>query len=72
MASISVTKKARGRPKVGSTRVVVRLAPDQMAAVDAWIATQPDSPGRPEAMRRLATLAVSICQDDAPRGGLFG
>jgi len=34
---------------------MVRLQPDQIAALDAWIETQPDpKPSRPEAMRRLA------------------
>jgi hypothetical protein len=33
---------------------MVRLQPDQLAALDAWIATQPEpKPSRPEAVRRL-------------------
>ena len=34
--------------------VGVRLQPDQLAALDAWIAHQPDKLSRPEAIRQLA------------------
>jgi hypothetical protein len=30
------------------------MPPDELAALDAWIADQPDHPSRPEALRRLA------------------
>lgn len=53
MKSISDVKKPRGRPPVGSTAITVRLTPDQLAALDAYIEKQKDSPGRPEAIRRL-------------------
>lgn len=32
---------------------MVRLQPDQLAALDRWIEVQPDKPSRPEAVRRL-------------------
>ena len=32
---------------------MVRLPPDQLAALDAWAAVQDDTPTRPEAVRRL-------------------
>ena len=32
----------------------LRLEPDQIASVDAWIAHQADKLSRPEAIRRLA------------------
>ena len=51
--SIDDVRKPRGRPAVGSTPVTVRIPPDQLAAVDAWIGEQPDGPTRPEAVRRL-------------------
>jgi hypothetical protein len=35
---------------------MVRLQPDQLAALHAWIAMQPDKPMRPEAMRRLVKV----------------
>ena len=39
---------------MNATAVTVRIPPDQLAALDAWIAAQPDpKPSRPEAVRRL-------------------
>ena len=35
------------------TEVTVRLQPDLLAALDAFIADELDSPSRPEAIRRL-------------------
>jgi ribbon-helix-helix CopG family protein len=37
---------------------MVRLQPDQLAAVDAWAAKQHDAPSRPEAIRRLVSQAL--------------
>ena len=52
MASIPDDRKSRGRPKVGATHVGVRIPPDQLQPLDAWIADQPDpKPSRPEAIR---------------------
>jgi hypothetical protein len=51
--SISRTRKKRGRPPTGAESVHLRLLPDQLAALDDWIKRQPDSPSRPEAIRRL-------------------
>jgi hypothetical protein len=50
-------KKRRGPAPTGhGTPVQVRLQPDQLAPLDAWIAAQPDpKPSRPEAIR-LAVL----------------
>lgn len=47
------TEKNRGgRPRVDATPITVRVAPRQLAALDAWIAEQPEPrPSRPEAMR---------------------
>jgi hypothetical protein len=42
------------------TLVGVRLQPDPLAALDAWIAAQPDTPSRPEAVRRLLGRALAI------------
>jgi hypothetical protein len=51
-STLSANKKRIGRPPVGSTLVGVRLPPDELAALDAWIATQDDPrPSRPEAIR---------------------
>jgi hypothetical protein len=37
----------------------VRLHPDDVAALDAWVRSQADQPSRPEAMRRLLRAALS-------------
>jgi hypothetical protein len=53
-AILDIPKK-RGRPKTTGRGdgVMVRLQPPQMAALDAWIAKQPEPVTRPEAIRRL-------------------
>ena len=53
---VSVTKK-RGRPSKEPTGVV-RLPLRTLEAADAWAATQPDQPGRAEALRRLVDLGL--------------
>jgi hypothetical protein len=50
------TKKQRA--EAPGTMVGVRLQPDQLAALDAWIEHQPDSLSRPEAVRRLIELGL--------------
>jgi hypothetical protein len=47
-------RRKRGRPPTEATPVLVRVMPDQIERLDAWIAKQgePDL-GRPEAIRRL-------------------
>ena len=48
-------KKKVGRPLVGATQLNVRVPPDELAELDAWIAAQDDpKPTRPEALRKLA------------------
>ena len=46
-------KRGRGRPKVGAIPVLVRLLPDQADRLDRWRKGLADSPGRPEAIRRV-------------------
>ncbi len=61
--SISVNKKARGRPrKKGGVHPVsaVRLAPELGRDVDKWAAAQPDTPTRSEAIRRLVELGLTV------------
>ncbi|PSJ42136.1 hypothetical protein C7I55_07840 [Sphingomonas deserti] len=49
-----ITRKRRGPSPTGRGVLVgVRLHAEQLAAVDAWCASQEDSPTRPEAIRRL-------------------
>ncbi len=60
MSSSVDIKKPTGRPATGvGTPVLVRLQPDQLAKLDAWIAAQPAPFSRPEAVRRLLQLAFS-------------
>lgn len=59
-----LTKKKRGPAATGQGHVVgVRLHPPQLERLDAWIAEQPDTPARPEAVRRLLDQALPV----APR-----
>lgn len=54
-----LARKRRGPAPTGKGhQVVVRLQPDQLAALDTWIAGQPDRPSRPEAVRRLLAGAL--------------
>jgi hypothetical protein len=58
MTAIPDTRKKRGRPPVGSTGIMVKLPPDDLAALDSWIvANEPDA-SRPEAIRRVLRKAL--------------
>ncbi len=49
----------RPRPKETGTLVGVRLQPDALRNLDAWIEAQPEPrPTRPEAVRRLLQLVL--------------
>jgi hypothetical protein len=52
-----LTQKRRGpAPSGKGTLVGMRLQPDQLAALDKWVARHPDpKPSRPEAIRRMVT-----------------
>jgi hypothetical protein len=72
--TISNIKKSRGRPRVDATAIGLRLPPDKLAQLDAWIARQ-GSPKltRPEAIRRLLDAGLSRQVDakpSAPSGGV--
>ena len=61
--SISINTKGRGRPRTTGTGhlVGVRLLEDRLAAIDAWIAAQPEpKPSRPEAIRHLVELGLAV------------
>jgi hypothetical protein len=53
-------KRNRGRPKTGiGPNIGLRLYPELDAALDAWIAKQPEPrPSRPEAIRRILREAL--------------
>jgi hypothetical protein len=54
-------KSKMGRPATGKgTPVLVRLQPRDLAEVDKWVAEQPDSLTRPQAIRRLTKLGLSV------------
>lgn len=55
----SGTKKKKGRPAVGAgTQVQVRLQPDQLAKLDAWIEANDKSLSRPAAIRAVLEKAL--------------
>ena len=51
-----VGKKKAGRPVTTGKGepVMVRILPDLMSGLDAWITKQDDTPSRPEGLRRIA------------------
>ena len=55
-------KKRRGRPSTGGRRdgVMVRLEPEQFGALDVWIKKTAPDLSRPEAIRRLVELGLSV------------
>jgi hypothetical protein len=65
MKSITVTKKRRGRPTLyeggegkGAPQIGIRIPPDELAAVDDWIAEQGEPLSRGVAIRRLIRIAL--------------
>lgn len=56
MAAKSTENRKRGRPPVGSTQINVAFPPDELAVLDAWIATQERKIRRPEAIRRVVAI----------------
>jgi metal-responsive CopG/Arc/MetJ family transcriptional regulator len=55
-----IPKKKRGRPATGKGEgVLVRLQPDQLKALDSWIAKQDASLTRPEAIRAMMETILS-------------
>jgi hypothetical protein len=60
-----ITKKRRGPPPTGKgTLVGVRLQPDRLAAVDAWITKQNARMTRPEAIRAMLDAALIFAAKD--------
>lgn len=62
------TRKSRGRPRIDATQIGLRLPPDNLAAVDAWIATQCEQNlSRPEAIRRLVEIGLAGATAGRPK-----
>jgi hypothetical protein len=60
MASISDSRKKRGRPKTGIGKAIgLRLYPELETKLKRWIKAQPaPKPSQPEAIRRLLERAL--------------
>jgi hypothetical protein len=58
MASNLSNIKKTGRPRVDATPVTVRIPPDLLARLDAWIAAQPKPVSRPEAIRAIVAATI--------------
>lgn len=56
--SITVIEKRRGRPKVGSVLIGVRLPPVLLVALDRWIAAIDPALSRPAALRLILRRAI--------------
>jgi hypothetical protein len=59
--AVTRTRKSRGRPPTGAESIHLRMLPDQIAALDAWISKhkEPDLT-RPEAIRRLVEIGLTV------------
>lgn len=58
MTAIADIQKKRGRPPTGRTAVLVKMLPEQLARLDAWIEDQDAAISRPEAVRQLVEKAL--------------
>lgn len=59
--AITDIQKKKGRPRTGSTGVMVKLPPDDLELLDLWIAANDPAMTRPEALRRmLRTMAMRV------------
>jgi hypothetical protein len=57
-------KRGRGRPATDATPVLVRLQPDRLAAIDAWIKKQGRPLTRPDAIRAMIDTILHILSKD--------
>jgi hypothetical protein len=57
--STSEFKSAKNkRPGQSGEMISTRMQPDMLDLIDEWRLAQPDLPSRPEALRRLAMMAL--------------
>ena len=58
-----ISKKKRGPPATGKgTPIMVRLQPTDLSDLDTWAATQSEQLTRPEAVRQLMRLGLTVKQ----------
>jgi hypothetical protein len=62
-ASKTTKRKLGQTTKLGATQTV-RMSPPQLSAVDAWARAEDERMSRPEAIRRLVELGLSIKNAD--------
>jgi hypothetical protein len=59
----NIRKKRIGRPPVNAVAILVRVPPEALKPIDAWIERQDDPVmSRPEAIRRLVELGLKVKQ----------
>ncbi|AYO80254.1 hypothetical protein EBF16_27360 [Sphingobium yanoikuyae] len=51
--------KSSKRPGQSGTPIMLRLQPDQLSALDAWIKKEGEYSSRPEAIRALIQIALN-------------
>ena len=56
----SMKRPGSGEAPTGAEPIHLRLLPHQLAALDQWIAHELDMPSRPEAVRRLLVLGLTV------------
>jgi len=62
-----ISRKKRGPPPTGKgVPVLVRLQPELLASLEEWIANQEISFTRPEAIRRLLKVALTVKTKKCP------
>ena len=64
-SSITASAKSRGRPRTTGTgqTIGVRLQPEMLAKLDAWIAKRPTPVSRPAAIRAFIVAAIGIMEE---------
>lgn len=60
MSISDVEKRGRGRPRTDATPITLRLPPEQLEALDAFIQSSGGNVSRPEALRRLLSAVSTI------------
>ncbi|KYK45274.1 hypothetical protein A1D31_35420 [Bradyrhizobium liaoningense] len=58
--AVKVRKKRGPAPTGKGAQIQVRLQPDDLTAVDDWIAEQDKAPTRPEAIRTLMRQGLKL------------